>query len=130
MNGEKERQERAGGHQDADLERRFDNLSRRVYAQKQDQHGRPGQQWLTINQRQAGLDQRIDQGVRNGALTQQETILLRGEISDLLTTETVAAMEARMPLMESVTVPGVGHAPTLDEPEAVAAVERLLARVG
>ena len=57
------------------------------------------------------------------------SLLVRGEISDLLTTETVAAMEARMPLMESVTVPGVGHAPTLDEPEAVAAVERLLARV-
>ena len=58
------------------------------------------------------------------------SLLVRGEISDLLTTETVAAMEARMPLMESVTVPGVGHAPTLDEPDAVAAVASLLARVG
>jgi hypothetical protein len=28
-----------------------------------------------------------------------------------------------------VTVPGVGHAPTLDEPEAVAAIEALLAKV-
>ena len=28
-----------------------------------------------------------------------------------------------------VTVPGVGHAPTLDEPEAVAGIERLLGRV-
>ena len=73
----------------ADLDRRFDNLSRRVYAQKQDQHGKPGQQWLTINQRQADLDQRIDQGVRNGALTQQETILLRGEF------RTIANLEAQ-----------------------------------
>jgi pimeloyl-ACP methyl ester carboxylesterase len=29
---------------------------------------------------------------------------------------------------ELVTVPRVGHAPSLDEPEAVAAIERLLAR--
>jgi hypothetical protein len=31
--------------------------------------------------------------------------------------------------MTSVTVPRVGHAPTLDEPEAVAAIDALLARV-
>ena len=30
---------------------------------------------------------------------------------------------------ELVTVPGVGHAPTLDEPESVAAIDRLLDRV-
>ena len=73
----------------ADLDRRFDQLARRVYAQKQDWQSQGGQQWLTINQRQAGLDQRIDQGVRNGALTQQETILLRGEF------RTIANLEAQ-----------------------------------
>jgi pimeloyl-ACP methyl ester carboxylesterase len=26
-------------------------------------------------------------------------------------------------------VPGIGHAPTLEEPEAVAGIERLLARI-
>ena len=31
--------------------------------------------------------------------------------------------------MESVTVPRVGHAPTLDEPEAQAAIDALLKRV-
>ena len=31
--------------------------------------------------------------------------------------------------MESVTVPDVGHAPTLDEPEAQAAIDALLKRV-
>jgi pimeloyl-ACP methyl ester carboxylesterase len=30
---------------------------------------------------------------------------------------------------ELVTVPGVGHAPALDEPESAAAIDRLLARV-
>jgi hypothetical protein len=29
-----------------------------------------------------------------------------------------------------VTLPRIGHAPTLDEDESVAAIERLLARVG
>ena len=57
------------------------------------------------------------------------SLLVHGEISDLLTPATIAKMQAAMPLMETVTVPGVGHAPTLDEPEAVAAIDKLLARV-
>jgi pimeloyl-ACP methyl ester carboxylesterase len=56
-------------------------------------------------------------------------LVLRGALSDLLTDDTLARMHAEMPLMESVTVPDVGHAPTLDEPEAVAAIARLLARI-
>lgn len=31
--------------------------------------------------------------------------------------------------MKSVTVPRVGHAPTLDEPEARAAIDALLAKI-
>jgi pimeloyl-ACP methyl ester carboxylesterase len=57
------------------------------------------------------------------------SLVVHGELSDLLTVETVAAMKAANPLLESVTVPGVGHAPTLDEPEAVEAIDRLLERV-
>lgn len=56
-------------------------------------------------------------------------LVVRGALSDLLTEETLAAMHAEMPLMESVTIPDVGHAPTLDEPEAVAAIDALLQRV-
>ena len=58
------------------------------------------------------------------------SLVVRGEISDLLDEEIVANMLASNPAMETVTVPGVGHAPTLDEPEVVEAIERLLARVG
>ena len=43
--------------------------------------------------------------------------------------ETVARMKAENPAMEAVTIPDVGHAPTLDEPESQAAIDRLLARV-
>jgi len=55
-------------------------------------------------------------------------LVVRGEQSDLLTQNTLEQMQAQMPLMESVTVPDVGHAPTLDEPEAQAAIDRLLSR--
>lgn len=55
--------------------------------------------------------------------------LLRGELSDLLSEETVAKMRERHPGMRAVTIPRVGHAPTLDEPEARAAIDDLLSRV-
>lgn len=58
------------------------------------------------------------------------TLLLRGERSDLLGAATAQRMAAEVgPGAELVTVPGVGHAPVLDEPESVAAIDRLLARV-
>ena len=56
-------------------------------------------------------------------------IVLRGALSDLLSPATLTEMQTRTPQAEFVTVPGVGHAPMLDEPEALAAVERLLAKV-
>jgi pimeloyl-ACP methyl ester carboxylesterase len=63
------------------------------------------------------------------ALGQVPVLLLRGELSDLLSDATVAEMKRRVPSLEAVTVPGVGHAPMLDEPEAAAAIDRLLDRV-
>jgi pimeloyl-ACP methyl ester carboxylesterase len=57
------------------------------------------------------------------------TLLLRGELSDLLSEETEQRMKAENPALETVTVPRVGHAPTLDEPVAAAAIEAFLARV-
>lgn len=57
------------------------------------------------------------------------SLVLRGELSDLLSSATVERMLAANPAMEAVTVPRVGHAPTLDEPEAEAAIDRLLKRV-
>ncbi len=63
------------------------------------------------------------------AVGQVPTLLLRGALSDLLSAETFAAMQARLPDAETVTIADVGHAPTLAEPEALAAIDRLLARV-
>jgi pimeloyl-ACP methyl ester carboxylesterase len=54
--------------------------------------------------------------------------LVRGELSDILSETTAAAMQARHPALEFVTIPRVGHAPTLFEPESIAAIDRLLDR--
>lgn len=62
-------------------------------------------------------------------LAGKPVLLLRGELSDLFKPETLTAMAARLPGCEAVTIPRVGHAPTLDEPESFAAIQRLLAKV-
>ncbi|HEY8120933.1 MAG TPA: alpha/beta hydrolase [Myxococcota bacterium] len=55
------------------------------------------------------------------------TLVIRGAHSDILSAETVAAMQRRKPDTIAVTVPGRGHAPLLDEPEALAAIRRFAA---
>ncbi|MDQ0251387.1 pimeloyl-ACP methyl ester carboxylesterase [Sphingomonas kyeonggiensis] len=63
------------------------------------------------------------------AMNGRPLLIVRGERSDILSEETAAKMVTRVPGAELVTVPGIGHAPTLEEPEAVAGIERLLVRV-
>ena len=53
-------------------------------------------------------------------------LLVRGELSDLLSPDTLKQMATRNPAMRTVIVPRVGHAPTLDEPEVRAAILALL----
>ncbi|MGE0099647.1 MAG: alpha/beta fold hydrolase [Hydrogenophaga sp.] len=54
------------------------------------------------------------------------TLLLRGELSDLLTQATANEMARRGPRAECVAFEGVGHAPTLMAPDQVAAVRSFL----
>jgi pimeloyl-ACP methyl ester carboxylesterase len=63
------------------------------------------------------------------ALSGRPVLVLRGENSDLLAGPVAERMATEIPDVEVVTVPGVGHAPDLDEPESVAAIDRLLERV-
>lgn len=62
-------------------------------------------------------------------LTEVPVTILRGELSDLLTPELAAKMQEHLPQAELVTIPRVGHAPSFDEPESMAALDRLLERV-
>lgn len=55
--------------------------------------------------------------------------VLRGANSDLLSAETVARMRARRPDLIVAEVPDRGHVPFLDEPESLAALDELIARV-
>ena len=63
------------------------------------------------------------------ALGGRPLLLLRGENSAILAPEVAKRMLDEIPDVELVTIPRVGHAPTLDEPDAVEGIERLLARV-
>lgn len=60
------------------------------------------------------------------ALKGVPTLIVRGARSDILAADAGERMAARLPGARLVTVPDVGHAPTLDEPEAVAAIDGLL----
>lgn len=61
------------------------------------------------------------------ALAQKPLLVIRGAKSELLTAETAARMRAEAPGMKFALIEGVGHAPELNEPEAVAAIEEFLA---
>jgi pimeloyl-ACP methyl ester carboxylesterase len=56
-------------------------------------------------------------------------VAIRGALSDVLSEETFARMQVEKPDLARVTIPGVGHAPTLNEAEAVAAIDLFLARL-
>jgi pimeloyl-ACP methyl ester carboxylesterase len=58
------------------------------------------------------------------ALAQKPVLTVRGANSDLLSAETVEAMQARHPAMEVLVVPDQGHAPLLTEPEIIASIAR------
>lgn len=60
------------------------------------------------------------------ALRDVPMLLVRGELSDLLSPDTVKQMGVLNPAMQTVTVPRVGHAPTLDEREVRSAITALL----
>jgi hypothetical protein len=93
---------RSGGGLDArermDLDQRFDRLSQKIRVQRNDRdqrgdrwddRGPPrGDGWQSINQRQANLDRRIDQGVANRSLTRREAASLRMEFDRLARLET------------------------------------------
>ncbi|WP_336978199.1 alpha/beta hydrolase [Altererythrobacter fulvus] len=63
------------------------------------------------------------------ALAGRPVLAIRGALSDLLSAATLKRMAKEVPGTETLTLKRVGHPPTLAEPEAVAAIARLLAKV-
>jgi pimeloyl-ACP methyl ester carboxylesterase len=60
------------------------------------------------------------------ALSHVPLLLIRGELSNILLPATVARMQRLRPDMPVVTLPGIGHAPILTEPPALAALTAFL----
>jgi len=57
------------------------------------------------------------------------TLILRGELSDLFSERVAAKMLEILDEGELVTIPRVGHAPTLEEPASLDAIHQLLHRI-
>lgn len=55
-------------------------------------------------------------------------LAVRGALSDILSEHTLGQMAEHHPGMQSVTVAGVGHAPMLDEPDALFAIDQFLSQ--
>jgi pimeloyl-ACP methyl ester carboxylesterase len=62
-----------------------------------------------------------------GALRNTPTLAIRGQLSDVLSVAIFDRMQREHPDLQRVTVPNRGHVPLLDEPQSLAALERLLA---
>jgi pimeloyl-ACP methyl ester carboxylesterase len=63
------------------------------------------------------------------ALAGRPVLVVRGELSDILSAPTLARMAREVEGLETVTVPRAGHVPTLEEPAAQQAIASLLAKV-
>lgn len=63
------------------------------------------------------------------ALGRRPVLVVRGGCSDVLSEAGLARMIAAKPDLMHVTLPGVAHAPTLDEPAALEAIDALFARL-
>lgn len=60
------------------------------------------------------------------ALGERPLLVVRGERSDILSAATLARMQREVPGTRAVTIPGIGHAPTLTEPLALQAIDTLV----
>ena len=61
-----------------------------------------------------------------GALAHAPLMLVRGEVSNLLSADTAARMRRERPDMDFVNVASCGHCPSLEEPVVVPALDRFL----
>jgi pimeloyl-ACP methyl ester carboxylesterase len=78
----------------------------------------------------AGATPKVDMWPLFAALAQKPLLIVRGGRSELLTAETAEKMRRAAPRAQFAEVPDVGHAPMLDEPIAVGAIDDFLSAWG
>lgn len=83
----------------------------------------------TVGQVRPGLLTRIAMWKLYKETAKVPLLVVRGETSDILSERTAEKMLKRHPDAQLAIVPRVGHAPILEEPEAVQAITRFLAHV-
>lgn len=76
-----------------------------------------------------GSDQAVDMWPAYRAFGDHPLLILRGELSDILAADIARKMADALPQAQLVEVPRVGHAPTMDEPEALAAIHDWMAEL-
>lgn len=74
----------------------------------------------------SGPAPRVDLWPLFSTLAQKPLLVVRGELSDLLSAASMEKMRLAAPFARFAVVPGVAHAPTLGEPVAVAAIDTFL----
>lgn len=57
------------------------------------------------------------------------TLLIRGALSDILSSDIAQRMRRHAPTLEYLEIAGIGHAPMLTEPDAARALESFLSRI-
>ena len=76
--------------------------------------------------RASGPAPQVDLWPLFNVLATKPLLVVRGAKSDLLTAETLTKMQAASPNVRVAVVEGVGHAPELNEPEAIEAIDAFL----
>jgi pimeloyl-ACP methyl ester carboxylesterase len=110
------------GYQPADWQK----MARRRFVQAPDGSFRPDYD-LNISKPFAGSTAAIDLWPFFRAMKRIPVLAIRGGTSDLLNPAVFARMKHELPHIEQAVVPLHGHAPYLDEPEALQAIDRFLA---
>ena len=104
----------------------WDRYARRIYRERDEAIIANYDMAIAENFRAAQSAPEIDAWPYFRALAGAPLLILRGEFSDLLSAEAAQAMADAHPDAELVTVPEVGHAPDLVEPQAIVAIDRFL----
>jgi len=106
----------------------WQKLARRRFTQSPEGGFRPDYD-LNISKAFGGSAAAVDLWPFFKTLKHIPTLAIRGGTSDLLSPEAFARMKHELPHLQQVTVPQHGHAPYLDEPEAIQGIDAFLAQL-